>query len=144
MCITKCHRSISGEAAFSSALRTGARYECVPATLGASVVSLELMKGLTMRRTIAHMNPTSGRSTPYGSGHLVRVFRDIGRIVSSLARFIEVLFLSRFDPVQGFVTSRQTFVRRCHRGIVPCPGLIDAPARRLNGGDSITARWRLN
>jgi hypothetical protein len=27
---------------------------------------------------------TSGRSTPYGSGHLIRVFRDIGRIFSLL------------------------------------------------------------
>jgi hypothetical protein len=26
--------------------------------------------------------PTSGRSTKYGSGHLIRVFRDIGRIFS--------------------------------------------------------------
>jgi hypothetical protein len=28
--------------------------------------------------------PTSGRSTKYGSGHLIRVFRDIGRISSLL------------------------------------------------------------
>jgi hypothetical protein len=28
--------------------------------------------------------PTSGRSTKYGSGHLIRVFRDIGRIFSLL------------------------------------------------------------
>src|SRR5215472_9096327 len=28
--------------------------------------------------------PTSGRSTNYGSGHLIRVFRDIGRIFSLL------------------------------------------------------------
>src|SRR5215510_9146499 len=28
--------------------------------------------------------PTSGRSTHYGSGHLIRVFRDIGHIFSSL------------------------------------------------------------
>jgi len=43
--------------AFGSALRTGARYEGVSATVGAGVVSFQLMKGLTMRRTIAHMNP---------------------------------------------------------------------------------------
>jgi hypothetical protein len=30
---------------------------------------------------------------------------------------LTVLFLSRFDPFQGFVTSRQTFVRRCHGGL---------------------------
>jgi hypothetical protein len=58
MCTTtKCHRGISGGVAFGSALRTGARYEGVPTTVGAGVVSLELMMGLTMRRTIAHMNP---------------------------------------------------------------------------------------
>jgi hypothetical protein len=28
-------------------------------------------------------DPTSGRSTRYGSGHLIRVFRDIGHIFSS-------------------------------------------------------------
>jgi len=57
MCTTKCHRGISGDVAFGSALRTGAKYEGVSATVGASVVSLVLMKSLTMRRTIAHMNP---------------------------------------------------------------------------------------
>ena len=57
MCTTKCHRGISGDVAFGSALRTGARYEGLPATVGAGVVSLELVMGLTMRRTIAHMNP---------------------------------------------------------------------------------------
>ena len=51
------HRGISADVAFGSALRTGARYEGVPTTVGAGVVSLELMMGLTMRRTIAHMNP---------------------------------------------------------------------------------------
>ena len=51
------HRGITADVAFGSALRTGARYEGVPATVGAGVVSLQLMKGLTMRRTITHMNP---------------------------------------------------------------------------------------
>src|SRR5215813_2191574 len=45
------HRGISADVAFGSALRTG--YEGMPATVGAGVVSLQLMKGLTMRRTIA-------------------------------------------------------------------------------------------
>jgi hypothetical protein len=49
MCTTDSHRAISGDVAFDSALRIGARYEVMPATVGASVVSLELMKGLTMR-----------------------------------------------------------------------------------------------
>jgi hypothetical protein len=43
--------------AFGSALRIAAGYEGVPTTVGAGVVSLQLMKGLAMRRTIAHMNP---------------------------------------------------------------------------------------
>ena len=66
MCSTKCHRGISGDVAFGSALRTGARYEGVPATVGAGVVSLQLMKGLAMHRTIAHMNP------PAAVPHLTR------------------------------------------------------------------------
>src|SRR6516165_10155264 len=47
----KAHRGIR------SVLRTAARYECVPASFGAGVVSLQLMKGLAMSRTITHMNP---------------------------------------------------------------------------------------
>ena len=39
--------------------------------------------------------PTSGRSTRYGSGHLIRAFRDIGHIFSSLYPALAV-FLSRF------------------------------------------------
>src|SRR5215471_16466079 len=47
----RCHRSIW------SVLRTAARHECVPLTFDAGVVSLQLMKGLAMSRTIKHMNP---------------------------------------------------------------------------------------
>src|SRR5215469_7955857 len=39
--------------------------------------------------------PTSGRSTRYGSGHLIPVFRDIGHIFSSVYPSLAVLFLSR-------------------------------------------------
>jgi hypothetical protein len=39
--------------------------------------------------------PTSGRSTNYGSGHLIRVFRDIGRIFSLL------FLLSHPSPIGG-------------------------------------------
>jgi hypothetical protein len=53
--------------------------------------------------------PTSGRSTRYGSGHLIRVFRDIGHIFSSLYPSLAVLFLSRFAPRVGPVALRQTF-----------------------------------
>jgi len=56
--------------------------------------------------------PTNGRSTHYGSGHLIRVFRDIVHIFSSL--YPPVLFLSRFAPVPGLVILRQTFARRSH------------------------------
>src|SRR5215472_7503487 len=62
--------------------------------------------------------PTSGRSTRYGSGHLIRVFRDIGHIFSSLYPSLAVLFLSRFAPSQGLVALCQTFVLRCHAAIV--------------------------
>src|SRR6516165_12703671 len=75
--------------------------------------------------------PTSGRSTHYGSGHLIRVFRDIGHIFSSLYPSLAVLFLSRFAPSQGLVALRQTFVRRCHAGIVRAEG-----SRTSNGTSS--------
>ena len=54
---------VNGDVAFGSALRNSARYEGVPAAVGSGVVSLQLMKGLTMRRTIAHMNPPA--AVPY-------------------------------------------------------------------------------
>jgi hypothetical protein len=63
---------------------------------------------------------TSGRSTHYASGYLIRVFRGIGHIFSSLYPFRwQVLFLSRFGRRPGFVTLRQTFVRGCQT----CPQL---------------------
>jgi hypothetical protein len=49
-----------------SVLRTAARYECVPASFGAGVVSLQLMKGLAMSRTITHMNPPA--AVPHVTG----------------------------------------------------------------------------
>jgi len=68
--------------------------------------------------------PTSGRSTRYGSGHLIRAFRDIGHIFSLLYPSLAV-FISRFVPAQGFVALRQTFVHRCHGGNGSCQRLKD-------------------
>ena len=48
----------------------------------------------------------------------------LGASFHRYARFIDGPFLSRFDPFQGFVTSRQSFVRRRHRGNCSCPGFI--------------------
>ena len=55
---------------------------CVPAMFGVGVAPAheEPRSGLN---NSAHES-TSGRSTNYGSGHLIRVFRDIGRIFSLL------------------------------------------------------------
>src|SRR6516225_5990884 len=47
--------------------------------------------------------PTSDRSTHCGSGHLIRVFRDIGHIFSSLYPSLAVLFLSRSAPVRDLL-----------------------------------------
>src|SRR5215468_6304898 len=66
--------------------------------------------------------PTSGRSTRYGSEHLIRVFRDIEHIFSSLYPSLAVLFLSRFAPSQGLVALCQTFILRCHAAIVRAEG----------------------
>src|SRR5215510_2980694 len=45
--------------------------------------------------------PTSGRSTHYGSGHLIRVFRDIGHIFSSPYPFIGGSVSQSLCPVRG-------------------------------------------
>src|SRR5215467_10060455 len=76
--------------------------------------------------------PTSGRSTRYGSGHLIRVFRDIGHIFASLYPSLAVLLLSRLAPSLGLVALRQTFALRCHAAIVGAEG------SRTNDGTSST------
>src|SRR5215471_10536471 len=86
--------------------------------------------------------PTSGRSTRYGSGHLIRVFRDIGRIFSSLYPSLAV-FLSLFVPAQGFVALRQTFVRRCQNYGLQSSTRRARPARVLSARQSLeNARLR--
>lgn len=55
--------------------------------------------------------PTSGRSTKYGSGHLIRVFRDIGRISSLL------FLLSHPSPV-GHPRKRRVQKRKTLYGFV--------------------------
>jgi hypothetical protein len=55
--------------------------------------------------------PTSGRSTKYGSGHLIRVFRDIGRISSLL------FLLSHPSPV-GHPLRRRVQKRKTLYGFV--------------------------
>ena len=56
----------------------------VPTTSGAGLVSLQLIKTFAMCRTKAKGVPTSGRSTNYGSAHLIPIFRGIGRTFSLL------------------------------------------------------------
>jgi hypothetical protein len=58
------------------------RRRCVPAIFGVRVAPArdEPRSGSNN----SERGPTSGRSTNYGSGHLIRVFRDIGRIFSLL------------------------------------------------------------
>src|SRR5215472_8033383 len=76
--------------------------------------------------------PTSDRSTHCGSEHLIRVFRDIGHIFSSLYPSLAVLFLSRFAPGAGLVALRQTFVRRCHSATEPrVPNISEPPGSKL-------------
>src|SRR5262245_58559196 len=66
----------------------------VPAIFWA-FASLQLMTSLAASRTIANVNPP-GHSTNYGSGHLIRVFRDIGRIFSLL-----VLLSACWSPAES-------------------------------------------
>jgi hypothetical protein len=72
-------RSLPNHASFSSA-DCCKRRRCVLAIFGVRVAPAhdEPRSG---SNNSAHES-TSGRSTNYGSGHLIRVFRDIGRIVS--------------------------------------------------------------
>ena len=46
--------------------------------------SLPLMTSLAVDRTIGNVYPPAAVPQNYGSGHLIRVFRDIGRIFSLL------------------------------------------------------------
>jgi len=95
-----------------TASEVGASATCV----GVAPACKELRSGPNK----SEREPTSARSTHYGSGHLIRVFRDIGHIFSSLYPSLGVLFLSRFAPVPGLVILRQTFARRS-RGSSPRP-----------------------
>src|SRR5262245_32164721 len=54
--IAHVQQQVPGEVGLRSALRTGASYECVPGSIRAGVGALALVKGVTMRRTIAHMD----------------------------------------------------------------------------------------
>jgi len=56
------------------------RGKCVPAMFGVGVAPAH-EEPRSGSNNSAH-EPTSGRSTNYGSGHLIRVFRDIERIFS--------------------------------------------------------------
>jgi hypothetical protein len=82
---------------------------------------------------------TSGRSTHYASGHLIRVFRGIGHIFSSPYPFsLAVLFLSRFGRRAGLVHLRQTFVWRCH-----CRWRCGSPAAICGAGAvARDCRWK--
>jgi hypothetical protein len=86
--------------------------------------------------------PTSGRSTNYGSGHLIRVFRDIGRIFSLL--FLLQPSVARWSAAErkgfteyGFVEGKNGF--NCvscgtHRGGRAC-GMSFAKTRTPPEGD---------
>jgi hypothetical protein len=52
----------------------------VPATFGVRVAPARVEPRTGSNNS--ERDSTSGRSTNYGSGHLIRVFRDIGRIFS--------------------------------------------------------------
>src|SRR5262249_3591479 len=63
----------------------------------------------------------------YGSGRLIRVFRDIGHIFSSLYPSLAVLFFCCFSPPVGLFAFGQTIFRRCHSAGRPRPGVQDEP-----------------
>ena len=77
--------------------------------------------------------PTSGRSTHYGSGHLIRVFRDIGRIFSSLCRFTGgFCFLVALPrPRDLLFCAKHLFLAANHGGAGGCPVSISKPRGRF-------------
>src|SRR5215831_4041109 len=80
--------------------------------------------------------PTSGRSTRYGSGHLIRVFHDIGHIFSSLYPSLAVLFLSRFAPHRDLLLcAKHLFFAAMRRSSEPrAQGRAMATSATLPGG----------
>src|SRR5262249_19762759 len=87
--------------------------------------------------------PTSGRSTHYGSAHLIQVFRDIGHIFSLLRPFIGgFVFLVALAPRAGLVIPRQTFVRRSHNGPTAAGALRKARSTQKNSAFSSTSASR--
>src|ERR1700730_13320175 len=85
------------------------RRRCVPAIFGVRVAPArdEPRSGSNN----SERGPTSGRSTNYGSGHLIRVFRDIGRIFSLL------FLLSHPSPI-GHPLRRRVQPRKREYGFV--------------------------
>jgi hypothetical protein len=68
-----------GSASLFSSADYCERGRCVPAVFGVGVAPDEEPRSGS---SSSARESTSGRSTNYGRGHLIRVFRDIGRIVS--------------------------------------------------------------
>ena len=68
-----------GSASLFSSADYCERGKCVPAVFGVGVAPDEEPRSGS---SSSARESTSGRSTNYGRGHLIRVFRDIGRIVS--------------------------------------------------------------
>ena len=68
-----------GSASLFSSADYCERGKCVPAVFGVGVAPDEEPGSGS---SSSARESTSGRSTNYGRGHLIRVFRDIGRIVS--------------------------------------------------------------
>jgi hypothetical protein len=79
-------------------LRIAARYACEPATFGIGRHIAPAHEGLRNKSNNKAHEPTSGRSTHYGSEHLIRVFRDIGHIFSSPYPFIGARVLVALPP----------------------------------------------
>jgi hypothetical protein len=69
-----------------SFLWTAVRYD-VPPTIWRGRCVAQAYEGLRNESNNKAHEPTSGRSTNYGSGHLIRAVRDIGHIFSSLCPF---------------------------------------------------------
>src|SRR5262249_42735834 len=110
------------------------RGKCVPASLDVGVAPAH--EEPRSRLSNSARESTSGRPTNYGRGHLIRVFRDIGHIFSSLYPSLAVLFLIRFAPSQGLVVcAKHLFFATVRRPSEPrAQGRAMAISSTLPGG----------
>jgi hypothetical protein len=107
----------------------------VPATFGVGRRIAPAHEGPRNKSNNKAHEPTSGRSTHYGSGHLIRVFRDIGHIFSSPYPFIGACVLVALPPSGDlWLCAKHLFIAAARDVVINpvshCWSLIELPGWR--------------